>query len=101
MALPADVVRALAAYPESARRELHRLDGAVPELARVARCVLFLANGDADELARMTTAALRDYRDVIWWAEYECGTVALRSFMQPLEQTSSSVRPAMRERAHE
>jgi hypothetical protein len=85
MALPGDVVRALAAYPEAARRELDKLDGAVPELTRVARCVMFLAGGDPAKLAQFAAAALLDYRDVIWWAEYDGGETKLRSFMQPLD----------------
>jgi hypothetical protein len=80
VALPADVVRALAAYPEPARGELDKLDGVVPELARVARCVMFLAGGDPVKLAQFTAAARLDYRDVIWWAEYDGGEILLRSF---------------------
>lgn len=83
--MPGDVVRALAAYPEAVRSELEKLDGAVPELARVARCVMVLAGGDPTKLAQLTAAALLDYRDVIWWAEYDGGDTKLRSFMQPLD----------------
>jgi hypothetical protein len=81
MPLPADVRRALAAYPEATRGALDKLvEAGVPELARVARCVMFLAGGDPAELARCVAAALADYRDVIWWAEYDGGETLLRSF---------------------
>jgi hypothetical protein len=82
--LPPDVERALRAYPEPARAELARLHG-VPELARVARCVLYLAAGDAAKLVELVAAARTDYRDVIWWAEYDGGEACLRSFMRPLD----------------
>jgi hypothetical protein len=79
MPLPADVEHALAADPE-----LRKLDGAVPELARVARCVVFLAGGDPAKLAHFVAAARLDYRDVIWWAEYDGGETRLRNFTHPL-----------------
>ncbi|HEY1814946.1 MAG TPA: hypothetical protein VGG74_21510 [Kofleriaceae bacterium] len=84
MPLPPDVERALLAYPEAARSALAQLED-VPELARVARCVLHLAAGDPAKLAQLVVAARTDYRDVIWWAEYEGGTVCLRSFLGPLD----------------
>ncbi|HEY1552483.1 MAG TPA: hypothetical protein VGG28_31865 [Kofleriaceae bacterium] len=86
MPLPGDVVRALAAFPADARTLLDGLDGVVPELARVARCVIFLAAGDPAKLVQFADAARLDYRDVIWWAEYDGGDTPLRSFMQPLDQ---------------
>jgi hypothetical protein len=85
MPLPADVERALAAYPELARDELRKLDGVVPELARVARCVVVLAGGDPAKLAHFVAAARLDHRDVIWWAEYDGGETLLRSFTHPLD----------------
>ncbi|HEY3801266.1 MAG TPA: hypothetical protein VGL61_01615 [Kofleriaceae bacterium] len=84
MPLPPDVERALLAYPEAARSELARLED-VPELARVARCVLYLAGGDPEKLVQLVVAARTDYRDVIWWAEYDGGETCLRSFMGPLD----------------
>ncbi len=41
------------------------------ESARVVRCVLHLADGNLDELERMHEASQKDWRDVIWWAEYD------------------------------
>jgi hypothetical protein len=55
----------------------------VPEFQRVARCVLFLANGDEKKLAHFVTVALTDYRDVIWWAEYDGKEERLRDFSRP------------------
>ncbi len=55
----------------------------VPEFQRVARCVLFLANGAEDKIAYFVTAALTDYRDVIWWAEYDGTEKRLRDFARP------------------
>jgi hypothetical protein len=39
--------------------------------SRVLRCVVFLAKGSFDELRIMVGAARADFRDVIFWAEYE------------------------------
>ena len=55
----------------------------VPEFQRVARCVLFLASGDENKLAHFVTAALTDYRDVIWWAEYDGKEERLRDLARP------------------
>ncbi|MGI9204211.1 MAG: hypothetical protein ACR2Q3_09385 [Woeseiaceae bacterium] len=55
----------------------------VPEFQRVARCVLFLAGGDEGRLAHFVTAAHTDYRDVIWWAEYDGKEERLRDFARP------------------
>lgn len=40
------------------------------ERERVQRAILMLADGDVDRLLTYTQAAKRDYRDVLWWAEY-------------------------------
>jgi hypothetical protein len=54
---------------------------------RVVRCVLYLADGSLDELADMLEAASRDYRDVIFWAEYTDYTAQeprrIRNFSMP------------------
>lgn len=55
----------------------------VPEFQRVARCVLFLAQGDEEKLAHFVTVARTDYRDVIWWAEYDGKEDRLRDFARP------------------
>ena len=38
---------------------------------RVLRCIVFLAKGKVDALKEMIATAQVDYRDVIFWAEYE------------------------------
>jgi hypothetical protein len=37
---------------------------------RVIRCIVYLASGDLEKLRHYTECADRDFRDVIWWAEY-------------------------------
>lgn len=54
-ALEAELMR----YPETAR-----------ESARVRQAVLVLSAGSLDELKHYVDAALEDYRDVLFWAEY-------------------------------
>jgi len=55
----------------------------VPEFQRISRCVLFLAGGDEEKLTHFVTAALADYRDVIWWAEYDGKEERLRDLTRP------------------
>ena len=60
---------------------------AVPEFTRVARCVLHLAESDLEAFRNMHKAACQDYRNVIWWAEYDHPANPdnqLRDFNQPL-----------------
>lgn len=56
------------------------LNGIAPVLAplfessggeRIARCVLILAAGDIAKLRHFATQARQDFRDVIYWAEYD------------------------------
>lgn len=35
------------------------------------RCVIVLAGGDIEKLRHYVEQALMDYRDVIYWAEYD------------------------------
>jgi hypothetical protein len=51
--------------------------------ARILRCVLFLARGDLPRLQHNANAARSDWRDVIWWAEYERDDRRVRDFNQP------------------
>jgi hypothetical protein len=74
--LPQDILdRIHADFPhdtELVNSMLRDLESAgVPERIRVARCVLHLAEGDLDQLGNIQEAACQDYRDVIWWAEYD------------------------------
>ena len=89
MSLPPDVVRALDRFApgerDVARRLLDEVLAATQanEGARVVRCVVWLGR-DFAELERYAAAARTDYRDVIWWAEYEGGETRLRDFSAPL-----------------
>jgi hypothetical protein len=55
--------------------------------ARVARCVLFLSLGDVDAVDRHAEHARVDWRDVVWWAEYDGGERQLRDFTRPFDAT--------------
>ncbi|MBN1605615.1 MAG: hypothetical protein JW940_03240 [Polyangiaceae bacterium] len=71
-----DLGALLAEFPEEQRelvraelgrygeRDYHR------EVARVRRDVLRLARGDLEAVRRLMDAAVVDYRDVLYWAEY-------------------------------
>ncbi len=39
--------------------------------SRIIRCILKLAEGDEEKLERYIKTALSDWRDVIYWAEYD------------------------------
>lgn len=55
------------------------------ESDRVRRCVLHLAAGGADKVARYIEAANTDYRDVILWAEYDREDRRVRDFSRAFE----------------
>lgn len=51
---------------------------------RVIRCVIVLAKGDVNELRHYVKQAVDDYRDVIYWAEYD-GTGRMRDYNLPFD----------------
>lgn len=50
---------------------------------RVLRCVLFLASGELARLAHYAERAQADWRDVIYWAEYDDQDRRIRDFSLP------------------
>ena len=89
MTLPDDVLRAIGQFPDDERDLLRILldevlrATATTEGARVVRCVLWLGT-DFAKLEHYARAAKTDYRDVIWWAEYDGGETQLRDFTKPI-----------------
>src|SRR5688572_15581145 len=84
--LPADIVARVAAdFPnESHSALLAMLDEYQgPERTRVIRCVVHLAARNTDKLLDCIKSAMTDYRDVIYWAEYDAGEQKVRDFNQP------------------
>jgi hypothetical protein len=70
--IPADVrARLLRDYPGETNFEATRLVEALGVAPRVLRSVVFLAAGDFEQLERFARCAERDWRDVVFWAEYE------------------------------
>jgi hypothetical protein len=61
---------------------IESLSGA-KETWRVCRCVLFLARGQLSLLAHNAEQARLDYRDVIYWAEYDEQDRLVRDFSKP------------------
>ena len=53
------------------------------ERARVMRCVLHLAQGDEGRLLEYLQVAVIDYRDVIYWAEYDRDDRQIADFNRP------------------
>ena len=70
--IPADVrARLLREYPGETNFEATRLVEALAAAPRVLRSVVFLAAGDYEQLERFARRAELDWRDVVFWAEYE------------------------------
>ena len=70
--IPADVrARLLRDYPGETNFEAMRLVEALHFDARVLRSVVYLAAGDFEQLERLARRAELDWRDVVFWAEYE------------------------------
>ena len=70
--IPDDVrARLLRDYPGETHFEAMRLVEALRCNARVLRSIVYLAAGDFEQLARLARASEIDWRDVVFWAEYE------------------------------
>ena len=70
--IPDDVrVRLLRDYAGETSFEATRLVEAIDATPRVLRAVVFLAAGDFEQLERLARRAEIDWRDVVFWAEYE------------------------------
>jgi hypothetical protein len=50
---------------------------------RIVRCVLYLAKGKLHDLEYYKEQALMDWRDVIYWAEYDSSGLRVRDFNLP------------------
>jgi hypothetical protein len=70
--IPDDVrARLRREYPGETHFEATRLVEALAVSPRVLRSVVFLAAGDYEQLERFARRAELDWRDVVFWAEYE------------------------------
>jgi hypothetical protein len=70
--IPADVrARLVRDYPGETNFEAIRLVESLDLGARVLRSIVFLAAGDFEQLERFARVAETDWRDVVFWAEYE------------------------------
>ena len=70
--IPDDVrTRLLRDYPGETNFEAMRLIEALRCDARVLRSIVYLAAGDFEQLERFARASEIDWRDVVFWAEYE------------------------------
>ena len=70
--IPDDVRARLAReYPGETHFEAIRLVESLQCSARVLRSIVHLAAGDFEQLERFARASEIDWRDVVFWAEYE------------------------------
>ena len=83
--LPKDIAERLAAdFPTEDAPTLHRLlSECENESLRVIRCVVHLARADVGRLLHYIDSAAADYRDVIWWAEYDEAGRKVHDFTLP------------------
>lgn len=56
---------------------------------RVVRCVLYLAQGDMQQLDHYVERARYDWRDVIYWAEYDKQDNRTRDLTRPFPLAES------------
>lgn len=91
MALPVDIRKRLEADfgPGGANGWATELERAAREIdgvdLRVLRCAIFLAAGDVEKLRHNLEVAEQDWRDLIYWAEYDANG-QVRDFHQPFGQ---------------
>ena len=52
---------------------------------RLLRCIVYLSKGDINILCEVIDLAEKDFRDLIWSAEYDCDEKGLRDFSAPFE----------------
>jgi hypothetical protein len=87
MPLPPDILRRIDRdFPEQKEAVttlLESYNGREPH--RVIRSILFLAKGNEELLLHNLQAAIGDYRDVLYWAEYDRNDNRLRDFNQPFD----------------
>ena len=89
--IPEDIEKRLradfGADTDVARGELEKLSGVASDdaLPRIARCVVHLADRELDKLTYYVECAHKDWRDVIWWAEYDGGEKQLRDLNREFE----------------
>jgi len=90
--LPADVVAKIAAdFPHE------RLDSVLAILdeykgvegPRIIRCIIHLASGSTNQLLDLIANANADYRNVVYWAEYDRDDRRIRDFTQPFAVASA------------
>ena len=87
--IPADIEARISADFSAEKREnaIHIIRTLGTELDRevhrILRCVLFLSRGELPLLMHNADQARRDYRGVIYWAEYDEQDRQVRDFNQP------------------
>ena len=87
--LPYDIARRVVQdFPDpndaaKVRDALELLD--CPEPERIARCILHLSAGSVSDVTRYVSTAMRDYRDVILFAEYDRDDRRLHDFSRPFD----------------
>jgi hypothetical protein len=92
-ALPTDIVdRVAREFPgqktDVALALLGRISGR--ERERIIRCVLHLSNGSIDRLRECVATAEKDFRDIIFFAEYDEDDNRIYDFTQPFEQSGGA-----------
>ena len=89
--LPEDIEKRVrsdfGAEADSVCQRLEQLHGIAADkaLPRIARCIVHLARGDLDKLIHFAERARQDWRDVIWWAEYDGKEKQIRDFHRRFE----------------
>ena len=53
---------------------------------KMIRCIIYLAKGDVMLLKRTIGCARKDYKDVLWLAEYDRGDDRLRDFNKTFQE---------------
>ncbi len=56
------------------------------ERDRVIRCILILSDGDYDSVKEKIKTANSDYRNIIWYAEYDNRNVRKFNFNYPIDE---------------
>ena len=103
MKYPTDIIQKITSdFGESGAYVVTLLDNGIQKTDiiksdRIIRCILFLAGRDINKLEEYIESAIRDPRDVIFWAEYEnrediTTAMRIRDFSRPFKKASENAK---------
>jgi len=84
---PNDIIEWITSHFPDSERVYKSLDSVTAqERNRIIRCILVLSDSDYDSVVAWTRKSIEDYRDIIFFAEYDNRNVRKFNFDKPLNE---------------